>query len=157
MNTAEPPDSATSVVDVAVGAVSVAFGFAPALLRRTIDQIDFARALLTKLGCHSAADGESGAGASLAPVVPLRPSADEEHGGKVVARTPPEASRPGNSPTPRLVSELAIPSYDELAASQVIPLLEGLRADELEAVRRHEAAGRGRRTVLSRIAQLQAG
>ncbi len=156
MNAAEPRGSATRVADVAVGAVSVAFGFAPALLRRTIDQIDFARALLTKLGCPTAADDESAVGGSLAPVVPLRPSPEEEHGGKVVTRRPPMASGPGSSP-PRLVGELAIPSYDELAASQVIPLLDGLRADELEAVRRHEAAGRGRRTVLSRIAQLQTG
>jgi hypothetical protein len=52
---------------------------------------------------------------------------------------------------------LAIPGYDALSASQVVPRLEGLTALELEAVRAYEESGRGRKTVLSRIAQLQAG
>jgi hypothetical protein len=52
---------------------------------------------------------------------------------------------------------LAIPGYDALSASQVVPRLEGLNASELEAVRAYEESGRGRKTVLSRIAQLQAG
>ena len=51
--------------------------------------------------------------------------------------------------------ELAIPDYDNLSASQVVPRLEGLSSDELEAVRRYEAAERGRKTILGKIAQLQ--
>ena len=51
--------------------------------------------------------------------------------------------------------ELAIPSYDSLAASQVVQRLDGLTADELEAVRRYEVAHRARKTVLGKIAQLQ--
>jgi hypothetical protein len=54
------------------------------------------------------------------------------------------------------VDELAIPSYDTLAASQVISRLDGLNAVELELVRRHEIAHRGRKTILAKIAQLQA-
>ena len=54
-------------------------------------------------------------------------------------------------------AELAIPDYDSLAASQVVPRLRALGPDELEAVRAYEAAGRGRKTILNRIAQLQAG
>lgn len=54
-------------------------------------------------------------------------------------------------------SALAIPDYDSLAASQVIPRLGGLSTGELEAVRAYEAAGRGRKTILNKIAQLQAG
>jgi len=50
---------------------------------------------------------------------------------------------------------LAIPGYDTLSASQVVPRLDALRPDELEAVRQYEAAHRGRRTILNRIAQLQ--
>jgi hypothetical protein len=50
---------------------------------------------------------------------------------------------------------LAITDYDSLAASQVVPRLASLAPDELEAVRAYEAATRGRRTVLGRIAQLQ--
>jgi hypothetical protein len=51
--------------------------------------------------------------------------------------------------------DLAIPSYDSLAASQVVPRLGGLTSIELEAVRRYEEAHRGRRTVLGKIAILQ--
>jgi hypothetical protein len=52
------------------------------------------------------------------------------------------------------VDELAIPDYDELSASQVVERLEGLGADELEAVRRYETAHRGRNTILGKLAQL---
>ena len=51
--------------------------------------------------------------------------------------------------------ELAIADYDSLAASQVIPRLPALSADELEAVRAYEAEHRGRKTVLTKISQLQ--
>ncbi len=61
---------------------------------------------------------------------------------------------PSASPAPD-VDELAIPDYDNLSASQVIPRLGGLSPDELEAVRRYEAAERGRKTILGKIAQLQ--
>jgi Zn-dependent protease with chaperone function len=37
----------------------------------------------------------------------------------------------------------------------VLPRLSALDADELEAVRLHEAAHRSRKTILSRVAQLQ--
>jgi hypothetical protein len=51
--------------------------------------------------------------------------------------------------------ELAIPSYDTLAASQIVARLKGLNAEELQAVRAHEAAHRARRTILARITQLE--
>lgn len=54
-------------------------------------------------------------------------------------------------------AELAIPGYDSLSASQVVQRLAGLSPSELEAVRSYEAAGRGRRTILSKVSQLQAG
>jgi hypothetical protein len=50
---------------------------------------------------------------------------------------------------------LAIPDYDSLSASQVVPRLESLTVDELELVRRYEAETRGRKTILNKIAQLQ--
>lgn len=53
------------------------------------------------------------------------------------------------------VSSLAITDYDGLSASHVVNRLGGLSADELEAVRLYEAANRGRKTILSKIAQLQ--
>jgi hypothetical protein len=52
---------------------------------------------------------------------------------------------------------LAIPDYDSLSASQVVPRLAGLTPAELEAVGAYEGAHRGRRTILNKVAQLQAG
>jgi hypothetical protein len=51
---------------------------------------------------------------------------------------------------------LAIPAYDSLSASQVVPRLSGLSPAELAAVRDYETAHRGRKTILNRVAQLQA-
>lgn len=56
---------------------------------------------------------------------------------------------------PRVSADLAIPGYDTLSASQVVQRLAGLAAPELEALREYESATRGRRTILSKIAQLQ--
>jgi hypothetical protein len=52
-------------------------------------------------------------------------------------------------------AELAIHGYDALSASQVVQRLAGLSSLELEQVRRYEAATRGRKTVLTKISQLQ--
>lgn len=52
---------------------------------------------------------------------------------------------------------LAIPDYDGLSASHVVNRLAGLAAAELELVRLYELANRGRKTILSKVAQLQAG
>jgi hypothetical protein len=67
--------------------------------------------------------------------------------------TPPRAvaSTGGFAPAP---PDLAIPDYDTLSASQVVRRLDGLGPKELEAVYRHEAATRGRRTILHRAQQL---
>ncbi len=53
-------------------------------------------------------------------------------------------------------ASLAIPRYDSLSASQVVSRLAGLAPVELDAVAAYEAATRGRRTILARVAQLQA-
>lgn len=58
-------------------------------------------------------------------------------------------------PPPAAV-DLPIPGYDSLSASQVVQRLPGLSGDELDAVRAYELAGRSRKTVLLRIAQLRA-
>jgi hypothetical protein len=74
--------------------------------------------------------------------------------------------RTGDEPTPRAAAPtrpsppfapetLAIPDYDSLSASQVVPRLESLMADELESVREYEAATRARKTILNKIVQLQ--
>ena len=69
-----------------------------------------------------------------------------------MASPPSEPAAPGID-----VEHLAIPGYESLSASQVVPRLVSLTADELEQIRRYESAARGRKTILSRISQLQAG
>ncbi len=74
------------------------------------------------------------------------------------------ASRPApQTPAPfvrpqhngQVAATLAIPDYDSLSASQVVPRLESLSAGELDAVRAYESANRGRKTILNKIDQLK--
>ena len=67
------------------------------------------------------------------------------------------ADPPVEAPPAPANGTLAIPGYDSLSAPQVVQRLDGLSAAELEAVRAYEAGTRGRKTILSRIAQLQSG
>jgi hypothetical protein len=158
----------TSVLGDIAGAV-------PRLVRRTAQQFDLARAVVAHLPClqrlatpavptgplpaHDdppidvlrilaeppAGDAGSPAGAAAdsravgAPEIDDAPTA-EAAGGPV----------PGQD-------ELAIPDYDSLAASQVVPRLAALTAEELDEVGRYEAAHRGRRTILHRVDQLRRG
>ncbi|MDQ6796990.1 MAG: hypothetical protein M3011_03000 [Actinomycetota bacterium] len=73
----------------------------------------------------------------------------------------PDAAVPsppaGSAPVGLDPAQLAIPGYDTLSASQVVQRLPGLSADELQAVRVYEMAGRARKTVLLKAAQLQNG
>jgi hypothetical protein len=62
----------------------------------------------------------------------------------------------GPEPAPVDVATLSIPGYDTLSASQVVQRLPGLSPEELEAVRAYELAGRARKTILHRVAQLKA-
>ena len=66
---------------------------------------------------------------------------------------PPPATA---APAPE-AGALAVPGYDTLSASQVVPRLEGLTPEELDAVRAYEVATRGRKTILTRIDQLRGG
>jgi hypothetical protein len=83
------------------------------------------------------------AGDGQATTAPAAEPADRPDGADQGAAAPVEAH------------QLAIPDYDNLSASQVVPRLAGLSGDELEAVRRYEAGRRGRKTILNKIAQLQ--
>lgn len=75
------------------------------------------------------------------------------------ASPPPPPPRPaptnGKRDTGVGGTHLAIPGYDTLSASQIVQRLAGLNGEELEAVREYEQANRGRRTILSRVSQLQ--
>jgi hypothetical protein len=66
------------------------------------------------------------------------------------------SSRPVLTAEPADVTTLAIPDYESLSASQVVPRLAGLTPAERAAVGQFESAHRGRRTILNRIAQLDA-
>ena len=70
------------------------------------------------------------------------------------APPPAPAVTPTNGTGPKAV-DLAIHGYDSLSASQVVQRLAGLAAGELEDVQHYESANRGRKTVLSKISQLQ--
>jgi hypothetical protein len=109
------------------------------------DAQEQAMCLLRRTGLAPATDRDRGAGAgedadpdaAEAPTVEPEPEPEVDEG-------PPVA-----------VESLAIPDYDNLSASQVVPRLDGLSPDELEAVRRYESANRRRRTILNKVAQLQ--
>jgi hypothetical protein len=89
---------------------------------------------------------------------------DDEPSARVADAPPPPEPEPpaaatvsgnGRAPAGPAVDDLAITDYDSLSASQVVTRLEGLTPDELEAVRAYEAANRGRKTILNKVAQLQ--
>ena len=83
----------------------------------------------------------AGTPSTVAPVVEVPDGVEQE--------IPVEVLGPDDEAT------LAIPSYDQLAASQVVARLAGLDATELAEIEAYEQAHRARRTVLSRISQLR--
>jgi hypothetical protein len=95
-------------------------------------------------GSRPSPAGAPGNGHRPAPAAPATPPSAAA-GGRAGAAT---SAKPASS-------SLAIPGYDTLSASQVVPRLEGLSVDELEAVRAYEEATRARKTVLTRIDQLR--
>jgi hypothetical protein len=70
------------------------------------------------------------------------------------AVTDPAPARAPAAPGPP-ASDLPIPQYDGLSASQVVSRLSGLTPEELDAVAAYEAAGRARKTVLGALDRLR--
>ena len=95
------------------------------------------------------ASSNGNAPANVAPITSAPSAVAELHAVAAEAA----AAVPTSGPE---AAELAIPDYDSLSASQVLPRLTGLSTEELEAVRTYESAHRGRKTILNRVAQLQA-
>ena len=114
--------------------------------RRVGDLEQQAAGLLKLLGLVEYEPGDGGQGAATAPAPASPVGAD---------RLAPVSGN-GHSPRAPDVADLAIPDYDSLSASQVVTRLDGLGAAELEAIRAYEAAHRGRKTILNKVAQLQA-
>jgi len=146
------------VVEELIGAV-------PTLIDRTRAQVELTQYMIGHLPClarratsaahdpsttspggpgrDGAADSVSGSGAG-ATVHELRPTAA------------PAGTDSATVPAGPDVGQLAIPDYDSLAASQVVPRLASLDADELADVGAYERSHRGRQTILNRVRQLQA-
>jgi hypothetical protein len=71
------------------------------------------------------------------------------------APSPSAPPGPSGGPAPDSTEvDRFIPDYDDLSASQVVVLLGELDEQGLDAVSSHESRGRGRRTILNRVAQL---
>jgi hypothetical protein len=104
--------------------------------------------------------GRSAGGAAGSPVTPTGAATPT-----TAASPAPEAASNGPTPSPvrpsgpsssAAAADLAIPDYDSLSASQVVPRLSGLSDDELDAVRAYEEAHRARKTILNKVAQVRA-
>ncbi|HEY5876089.1 MAG TPA: hypothetical protein VIT64_12350 [Ilumatobacteraceae bacterium] len=80
----------------------------------------------------------------------VKKAAVEKPAGRATPDTAPAAA-------PIDAASLPISDYDSLAASQVVARLEALGPDDLTAIGSYEAATRGRRTILGKVHQLQAG
>jgi hypothetical protein len=91
-------------------------------------------------------EGASGSNHNVAPA----PAGARTRRAGTSARVDRPSTNGAGGPT-----HLGIPGYDSLSASQVVQRLAGLSSDELEAVGAYELANRGRRTVLTRVRQLQ--
>jgi len=131
-----------------VGQLAVAQGRSQAekVLDRTFAQ---AQATLRHLGLLSD-DAPTGASPAAEPATPPQPAPTGD-GRSPLRPTPPTPT--GTEDVPAAVT-LAIPDYESLSASQVVPRLSSLSAEELEAVRAYEDAHRGRKTILNKVTQL---
>jgi len=113
------------------------------------------RGLHQRLAGELAGPRRTPAGATGAPAAAPAPAvtSDPGHGAPESA---PRATHHGNGAAggPGAPVDLAIPDYEALSASQVVSRLDGLAPTELDAVYRHEAATRRRRTILHRAQQL---
>ena len=83
------------------------------------------------------------------------PAAQGTAPGPSVAPVPPPApAPPARDTAAAAVVGGALSDYDTLSASQVVPRLDSLGTEELQAVLRYEASHRNRRTILLRASQL---
>jgi hypothetical protein len=101
-------------------------------------------------GRRSSGLGRRGRGSGgTAPPVVAPVGVEQEIPVEVVTGDVPDGGgQPGDDALP-------IPSYDQLAASQVMARLAGLDAADLDRIEAYEQAHRARRTILARISQLR--
>lgn len=92
----------------------------------------------------------------------MPPPAGERGSGETESEAAPQPTRLRRQPEPvqeiprriNADTNLAIPGYEALSASQVVRRLDGLGPAELQAIYEHEAGTRRRRTILHRTQQL---
>jgi hypothetical protein len=102
------------------------------------------REVRTRLPLHDAPSAAAGTSAP-APVVSVGRSDAE------VPDSTPSADIDVDAPD---VASLALADYDHLSSAQIVGKLGGLDVDERRAIERYERAGRHRRTILGKLAQL---
>jgi len=138
-----------------VGQFAVKFG-GPAVQQRVEEGVAAARAHAESTVASLAIGGPRPASSSAPRRNGDRPSPAATDDAAAPVRRTTTVATPSPATDSPSVSELAIPDYDELSASQVVQRLEGLSRSDLKAARDYETAHRGRRTILGKIAQLRA-
>lgn len=154
----------------------------PRFLDRTSQQVDVSRVLLGHIPCigermmalgiakeaRSAqpgphgTSGEHGTVDTPDPSVGLTPSdsgqasAVPEPQDTIATPRKGRGKGPASTPSGPVQGDLAIPEYDSLAASQVIPRLEMLKANDLEHILAYEESNRNRQTIIHKVGQLLA-
>jgi hypothetical protein len=158
--TNSPIEDVLNLVVLPLGVALAVKDSVPDWIARGREQFETARSvgeLVTDYGHRKVAKTLVGLGILAGPPPP-HPAAKAE---PPAPAAPSTNGRSAASPVAMAIDvdpgELAIPGYDSLSASQVVARLPGLAPPELAAVQSYEAATRGRRTILTRISQLQTG
>jgi len=175
------PQGPGGLFEVPLMVLDEVLGAVPKLVERTRSQAELARRVAAHLPClgglvaHRAAvqvpAHEASQPVDVLRVVALQsdetgPEAEAEPGddlsgvGAGAAAERPAGEVPADAGEVREDSpsegDLPVQDYDSLAASQVVPRLAALTAEELVAVGAYERAHRNRQTILNKVAQLQA-
>lgn len=145
-----------------IGRFAVRFG-GPEVKRRMEDGVATAMAAAESTLGSLAARGPAPTAPTARPAPAKRPSrsaATAANGHRASPPTAPTvptvpATPASEAPPAPPASDLPIPDYDGLSASQVVGRLEGLVDADLETVGAYESAHRNRRTILGKIAQLR--
>jgi hypothetical protein len=131
-----------------IGQVAVTFGGRQ--LRREVDA--------RLRDARPASPSDTAAKPSTAAKAAAKPAAARKSTTKAAAARKAAGARKATKAPAKKASasatDLPIPEYDGLSASQVVSRLSGLSPEELRAVRSYEEGSRGRRTVLVAIDRL---
>lgn len=136
----------TSVPDAAVSGAGAA-GAAGAEATDALARL--AARFITELGSQVGLAPPSGGAGPPSTPVGSPPSAEAN-----AESREPASAVDAVDPVPTKTARLPIAGYDDLTAKEIIGLLEDLTHDQLIRVRKHESAGRNRKTVLAKIERL---